>query len=350
MSKDHGPVALLSLPIRRDAEVPAVLTLERPPEKSFTPEEIETLRLTCDLSAPRLVELNENDRWIGARMTASARKGMGWLLGPQYTWLKLWAVLIFASAVFLTFAKGEYRVESPFMIESTVHQVIVAPVDTFIKSVSVSPGDEVEAGKTVLGELDTSELRLKLASLKAEQLGYQKEMASSIRDRNTVESQIAQARIDKAAAEIHLLEHNIRQARLVAPISGRIISEDLKRQIGATVEKGKVLFEIASIASLRAELYVPEALIVDVVEGQAGQLAAIGHPDQRIGFVVERINPIADVVNQRNVFRVRARLRKQLEWMRPGMEGVAKITVGKKRYLWIGARRIVNWLRMKLWL
>jgi len=349
LSKDHGPLALLSLPLRQEGELPAVLTLERAPEKPFTPDEIETIRLACDMVAPRLVELRKHDRWIGAQIAASARRRMGPLLGPKYTWLKLWVIMIFASAVFLTLAKGEYRVESPFLFESTVHQVIVAPVDTFIKNVSVAPGDKVEAGKTVLGELDTTELRLKLAALKAEQLGYQKEMAASMRDRNTVESQIAQAQIDKAAAGIRLLEQNILQARLVAPISGRIISEDLKRQIGAKVEKGKILYEIASIESLRAELYVPESMIADVREDQEGELASIGRPGERIRFVVERINPMADVVNQRNVFKVRARLLEQQEWMRPGMEGIAKISAGKRRYLWIGARRIVNWLRMKLW-
>jgi multidrug resistance efflux pump len=350
LSKDHGPLAVLSLPLRQDGEVPGVLTLERAPEKPFTPDEIETIRLACDMLVPRLVELREHDRWIGARIAASVRRRMGPLLGPKYTGVKLWVITIFAAAVFLTLAKGEYRVESPFLFESTVHQAIVAPVETFIKSISVAPGDRVEAGKTVLGELDTTELRLKLAALKAEQLGYRKEMAASMRDRNTVESQIAQTQIDKAAAEIRLLEHHIRQAMLVAPISGRIISGDLKRRIGAKVKKGEILYEIASIESLRAELYVPESMIVDVREGQEGELASIGRPGERIGFVVERINPVADVVNQQNVFKVRARLLEQQEWIRPGMEGIAKISAGKKRYLWIGTRRIVNWLRMKLWL
>ena len=155
---------------------------------------------------------------------------------------------------------------------------------------------------------------------------------------------------DRAAAEIRLLDHKIDQATLVAPITGRIVSEDLTRQIGAPVKTGTVLFEVAPIESLRAELYVPEDMIVDVQEGQEGELASVGHPDQRIGFIVERINPVADVVNQRNVFKVRARLLERREWMRPGMEGIAKIFVRRERYVWIGSRRLVNWLRMKLWL
>jgi multidrug efflux pump subunit AcrA (membrane-fusion protein) len=283
-------------------------------------------------------------------MASSARRGLELLLGPKHTWMKVWALLLFLMVVFLTFAKGDYRIEAPFIFEAPVQQAVVAPFDTYIKSISVEPGDVVEAGKTILGVLETSELRLKLAALKAEQLGHQKQMAASMRDRNTAEAQIAQAQSDKLAAEIRLLEQHIGQATLIAPITGRVVSEDLRRQIGAPVETGKIVFEIALIESLRAELYVPEELIASVTEGQTGELASVGHPDQRIRFVVERINPVADVVNDQNIFKVRAPLLEQPEWMRPGMEGIAKIFVGKKRYIWIGTHRLADWLRMKLWI
>ena len=74
------------------------------------------------------------------------------------------------------------------------------------------------------------------------------------------------------------------------------------------------------------------------------------YPARRIGFIVERINPVAEVVEKRNVFKVRVRLLQRLPWMRPGMEGVAKVHVGRRRYIWLWTRKLVNWLRMKLWI
>lgn len=112
-SRNHGPSALLSLPLRHDGEVHAVLTLERPPEHPFQSGEIELLRLTCDLCTPRLVELRESDRWFGARTAASLKRSLGQLVGPRHTLPKLWGVLLFSLALFLTIAKGEYRVEAP---------------------------------------------------------------------------------------------------------------------------------------------------------------------------------------------------------------------------------------------
>ena len=214
----------------------------------------------------------------------------------------------------------------------------------------MDPSDAINAGQTILGELETSDLRLELAALKAQQQGHRKQRAASMRDGKTAEAQMAEAQIAKLAAEIRLIESHIKQATLVAPISGWLVSEDLERRLGAPVKAGDVLFEIARLELLRAELYVPAESIALVNIGQAGKLAAVGHPDQKIRFVVERITPLAEVVNQVNSFRVRARLLDRPKWMRPGMEGLARIDVGKKRYVWIWTHRLTDWLRMKLWL
>jgi multidrug resistance efflux pump len=350
LSKCHGPLAVLSLPLRQDGKAVAVLTLERPPDKPFALEEVETLRLTCELSTARLQNLYEHDRWFGARIATSVRAAMATLVGPKHTWAKIAAILIFAAAAFLIFAKGQFRVKAPFALEATYQQTVPAPFDGHIKDVYVEVGDTVEGGETTLAELEAAELRLQLAAAKAERAGYLKQEAAAMRDGETAQAQIARANADKAQAQIDLLTYHIRQARIVPPTSGVVVKGDLKRQIGAPVKTGDVLFEVTPLESLRAELLVPEDQILDIQVGLQGHLATASYPAQRIRFEVERINPAAEVVNNRNVFRVRVQLVETRSWMRPGMEGVAKVSVGKRRYVWIWSRKIVNWIRMKLWL
>jgi len=123
-----------------------------------------------------------------------------------------------------------------------------------------------------------------------------------------------------------------------------------------------VLFRVAPLADLRAELSVEEDQIADVLEALAraenqgrrlkGELSTVSHPDKRIEFVVERINPVAEVVENRNVFKVRVRLVnvEGEQWLRPGMEGVARISIDRRRYAWIWTRKLINWVRMELWL
>jgi multidrug resistance efflux pump len=271
-------------------------------------------------------------------------------VGPKHTWIKLIAILCFAAILFLIFAKGQFRPDAPFVLEATYQQVVPAPFDGYIKHVDVEVGDMVEGGSSILGGLDTAELRLSLAAAKAEKASYLKQASAAMRDAETAQAQIAQANADKVQAQIELLEYRIGQAGLVSPIGGVVVKGDLKRQIGAPVKVGDVLFEVCPLESLRAQLMVPEDEIYDIKIGQEGYLATASYPGHRIKFEVERINPIAEVVNQRNIFKVRVQLLDTHTWMRPGMEGVAKVEVGKRRYVWIWTRKIVNWVRMKLWL
>jgi multidrug resistance efflux pump len=346
----HGPASILNLPLRRNSKVEGVLMLQRSPERPFTAEEVESSRLACDLCTPRLVNLREHDRWIGARAATKLRQGAAVLVGAEHTWVKLAAAATFAFIVFLVFAKGQYKAQASFVFEATLQQTLCAPFDGFLKTVNVEIGDAIEQGRTVLGELDTAELKLKLAAAKAEKAGYLKEMAAAMRDNETARAQIAQANADKAQAEVELDQYFIDHARILSPATGVVVTGDLKRQIGAPVKTGDTLFEVTPLESLRAQLHIPEDQIFDVAVGQHGYLATVSYPSRRIEFVVERVDPAAEVVNNRNVFKVRAKLLDTQSWMRPGMEGVAKVNIGKRHYVWIWTRKLVNWIRMKLWI
>jgi multidrug resistance efflux pump len=346
----HGPSNILSLPLRSDGQVQGVLTLERSTDKCFNIEDIEAIRLSCGLCTPKLLNLHEHDRWIGARAAAKLHQALKVLAGPEKTWAKVLAIIGFAVIFFLVFAKGEFRVESAFVLEATYQQTICAPFGGFINAVNVEVGDTVKKDETILAELDKAELRLQLAAAKAERAGYLKQVAASMRDGQTAKAQIAGADADKVEAQIELLNYMIGQASIISPISGTVVKGDLKRQIGAPVKIGDALFEVTPLESLRAELLVPEDEIFDIAVGQQGYLATASYPGQRIKFVVERINPAAEIANNRNIFKVRARLNETRQWMRPGMEGIAKVNIQKRRYVWIWTRKINNWLRMKLWL
>lgn len=349
LSKRHGPVAVFSLPLRWEGKVIAVVTCERPLETAFNLNEIETVRLACELCTARLANLYASDRWIGAKAATGIRNSIAALVGPKHTWAKVAAILCSAAIVFLIFGKGVFRVKAPFILEAIQQQVIPAPFDGYIKKVEVEVGDQVNGGDSILGALDTAELRLQLAAAKAEKVGYLKQASAAMRDGEIAQAQMAQADADKVQAQIELLEYQIQQARLISPISGIVVEGDLKREIGAPVKLGDVLFEVCPLESLRAQLMVPEDEIYEIQVGQEGSMATASYPAQRIQFVVERINPVAEVVNQRNVFKVRVELLQTYPWIRPGMEGVAKVDIDKRRYVWIWTRKIVNWIRMKLW-
>ena len=65
--------------------------------------------------------------------------------------------------------------------------------------------------------------------------------------------------------------------------------------------------------------------------------------------MVERVTPLATTADGRNYFRVEAALEEQVDALRPGMEGIAKVDVGRRRLLWIWTHEMIDWLRLWAW-
>jgi multidrug resistance efflux pump len=351
-AKRNGPLCVCTLPLRRDRRVEGAIALERAPERPFTTDEVQRLRLTLELCTARLIDLYEHDRWFGARWARSWRDVLSYLVGPKHTWAKVAAIGIFAFLCFATFVKGTHRIEASFVVEAIEQAVVPTPFDGHLKTVHVEPGDPVVANQTVLATLDTATLRLERSATEAELAGYLKEADFAREQRKLSEAEVARFKAEQARARIEVLSHRIRQATILAPIDGVILSGDLKKKVGAPLQSGDLLFEIAPLAALRAKLSVPDDKIVYVNEGDTGELAAAAHPGRYIRFSIEKVNPIAEVVNQKNVFLVRATFDDVPERvsLRPGMEGVAKVHAGKRPYIDLWTRDLVNWVRMKLWL
>jgi hypothetical protein len=127
------------------------------------------------------------------------------------------------------------------------------------------------------------------------------------------------------------------------------VSGDLNQLLGTPVEQGKLLFQIAPLDAYRVILQVDERDIASVDLGQTGELTLSGLPDQRLGFAVQQITPVASQEEGRNFFRVEAHLQTPSVRVRPGMEGVGKITVGERKLIWIWTHSLTDWLRTWVW-
>ncbi len=348
LAADQRMSAVCSLPIRREGEPVAVVTVEKTQGQAVVAGEMDFLRMACDLAGPRLLERHERDRWFGARWAAGSRAGLAMLVGPQHSWAKAAAVGLLAATLLLTFVKIPYRIDAPFAFEAVTQRAVPAPFDGFLAEAIAQPGDEVAAGEA-LGRLETDELRFELAERQAEVATYRKQADLARREGKAVDVQIAQAQADEAQARIGLLTFRLEQATLRSPVAGRVVVGDLRQRVGAPVRRGDVLYEVAPLDQQRAEMLVPDADITELSEGMTGTLAAASQPGDPIAFVIEQIHPIAEVVDGGNVFRLKLKLEGSRSWLRPGIEGVAKVDIDRRAAGWVWTRDARNWLRMKLW-
>ncbi len=361
VSDRYGPFAMISLPLRREREVVGVVTLERRADHPLTLEEVEAIRLTCDLSAARMVDLSKTDRWFGARAASATRSALAKVLSPKHTWVKLIAILLIAAVVFLAVAKGTYVSEGSFVVQSPTHRVISAKTSGDLREVFHERGDRVRAGET-LARLDTGMLEQELADALANRQDYlvAAEDARSKGGEHVGEAQVLMAKVKAAEARIAILRRQIADANITSPIDGTVVEGELERLEDKLIEKGQQLYQVADLSTLRAEIAIPEDQIAEVEQAYSqarargedltGELSAKQFPHLRVGFKVREISPVATQVENQNVYQVRVELDRRPEWMMLGMEGVAQVHIGRRSYVYIWTRKLVNWVRMKLWI
>jgi hypothetical protein len=62
------------------------------------------------------------------------------------------------------------------------------------------------------------------------------------------------------------------------------------------------------------------------------------------------MEPMAVPKEKGNVFIIHASFPDGVQpWWRPGMTGVAKLDIGRRKFIWVLAHRTVDFLRLRLW-
>ena len=120
---------------------------------------------------------------------------------------------------------------------------VPAPYDAFVEKVNVKPGQAVQAGD-VLAVLKTDEMKLQLASAKAERDAAAKEQETAQAEKKDKEAAAAKAKLDKANAQIKQLEGRIAAAELKAPAAGTIADFDPAKLTGVAVKAGAALLTV----------------------------------------------------------------------------------------------------------
>jgi hypothetical protein len=91
----------------------------------------------------------------------------------------------------------------------------------------------------------------------------------------------------------------------VAPFDGVVVAGDLSQSIGAPVEQGKVLFEVAPLAGYRVVLHVDDRDIGYLAHGQRGELVLSSLPERKLPLVVSAITSVAAQVDGATSFASR---------------------------------------------
>lgn len=343
-----GATAVLSVPLIQNAQCLGVITLERAGENGFDAAALAWLEAFAALAAPIVEQRLAAERGVLSRLTFDAKSVLEKLFGPRHLVWKAAASALALVTVLLVLIPIEYRVTAKTVIEGEVQRVAAAPFEGFIGAAYVRAGDTVKAGQP-LAQLDDRELRIEEAKWSSERDQYDNRLREAMANHDLTSVQVVGAQLRQSEAQLKLVSEKIARAQLTAPFDGIVVSGDLSQQIGAPVEVGKKLFEIAPLQSYRVILQVDEREIRHVRAGQVGQLVITGIATDPMPVTVAKVTPVAAAQDGKNVFRVEAALEQGDARLRPGMEGVAKVEVGSQRLWWVLTHSFTDWLRLTLW-
>ena len=347
LSRELKGAHVLTAPLFARDEAIGAMTLRRT-DRPFSREEIDLVDALGAAAGSLLSEKWRLDRSLPALAWDRGVAFLGKLLGPRHLVLKAATVALVAATAYLALAQDVYRVRAKAQIQGEVRRMASAPFDGFISAQFARAGDVVKAD-SVLAELEDNDLELDRLRQIAHKREHQLELDKALAKRDLAEINIARAQMEQTSAEIDLSEKMIARAKLRAPFDAVVVTGDLSQSVGRPVSRGDVLFELAPLDRYRMNAVAPESEIGFVAPGQHGDLLLSALPGKTFPVQIASIASVAQANDGVNGFEVIAPIDAADQGLRPGMEGVVKIEVGRHNVAWIWFHPIFDWMRIKIW-
>lgn len=347
LAREFGSGTVLSVPFAIDDRRQGVFvfewTAEQPPEALC-----EQAQAMAPVLGRVLLDKRLSDRPLWERLKDAWRDEVEKVMGPRHAMRKVLLSSVVGAVALFAVIDGEHRVSAEASLEGAVRRQITAPFDGFVATASARAGQTVKEDE-VLATLDDRDMRLETRRWESQQEQFTRQTQDAEAQSNLAQIQIAMAQTRQAQAQRELSAAQLARARVLAPFAGVVVSGDLSQSLGSAVRKGQTLFEIAPLDHYRIVLEVPESDFAWVRVGQRGELVLTALTGEVLPFTVSLVTPVALAKNGHNVFRVEATLDRTLPRLRPGMEGVAKVTIGQRRLIWIWTHGLWDWLRLQAW-
>lgn len=339
---------LCTVPLCHQDETLGAILLERTTTQPWASLTLGLFRQIAAMIAPVVAFRREAERSLVEVARSGIGRGLTRVFGPRHLAAKLGSAVLLLTLLGANFIPVTHRVTADGELVPTERRVITAPIMGYIEAVDVGPGDEVARGQVLL-RLDTRDLELERTKWENEIQTNETEFRSAMAAYDRKAMAVAQARQRQANAQLELIHKQISRAAITAPVAGIVVAGDLSQALGAPVELGETLLEIAPGEDYEIHLLVDEKDVGYVAPEQTGSFALAAAPTDGLPFRVKEIQPIAEARDGSNLFRVKARPAEAAPGVRPGQTGVGKIAVGEASLLWVWTHRFVDWVRLKAW-
>ena len=227
--------------------------------------------------------------------------------------------------------------------------------------------------RTAVGDKELAAARAELAAVSAGDLsltgdlaGFRKEVAVAQNEAEEARAKLrlleagsrpeeiegAEATLARLTSQRSHLEEQLGLVSVRSAVAGVVTTPKPREKVGQYMKKGDLIVEVHEVATVRAEIAVPEREIGDVRVGQTVIVKARAFPERPLEGRVTAIAP-AGVKDEEawrgKVFRVTTTLDNPDLLLRPEMTGTAKIYCGQRRLVDAVVRRLARHVRVEFW-
>ncbi|WP_299770597.1 efflux RND transporter periplasmic adaptor subunit [uncultured Pseudoteredinibacter sp.] len=328
--------ALCSVPFIENGNRMAVLLLQK--KEVFTSAEIASISLL-----PNILNHALENRIKGHNEKKSAKTIFSKIANLRAIAI---ACMLFITLMIAGNIDSTLEIKAAAEVEGRKKQLIVAPHDGYIKEAFYRSGDTVKAGD-ILAQLDDLNLDLNKKQQLANMASLKSQYQAALSERDRVKLARIRAQMDRAQAELDIIDYQLSQQKLSAAFDGVVLQGDMSQRIGAPVKAAEVLYELAAIDDYKIALYVSEYDIAELTTARKGKIRFTAFPNKVWGFSLLSLHPVSEIRDQKNVFRIEAKLDDDSNELKPGLRGYAQITTGEHSLLWVWTRNTIT--RMRLW-
>lgn len=344
----HLSGTVCSEPIRHGEDVIGAVCLEWSAGAAPDRHALDELGDVLAVLGPVLAMMRRQSMPWHRSLVEHVRSGWKSLGSPDRRTTRIVLLAAVAVVMVCSLVPMDYRVGGRARVEGVVERTLVAPNDGFLERARVRPGDRVLAGQ-VLVELADQELKVEHSRWSSELAQHENAYMAALARSDRGEMMVQMAKAEEADAKVRLTEHALGRVRIEAPFDGVVIAGDLTRSLGAPVRRGESLMTLAPAEQYRVVVQISERDIGLVKAGQPGALALSALPWDTLPVRVERVAPMASVVDGENVFDVELSLERGIHGLRPGLQGIAKLRVGSKSLAQAWGGPLLDWMRFQWW-
>lgn len=347
--RSAGQAAVASVPLFMDDTCVAVVSVQRRAGEPFRSEEVLRIQKAVAPYAPALVLIGRARRGLLRHSVDSVREAAAALLQPGRRGARAGAGLSVAAAVWFFFGSLDYRIAAVCTAVPAESRHVAAEFDGVLAATHVKAGDVVSAGQ-VLCRFDARDLELQADELRAQAAVAEQERLRAMAGDARADARLADANARLLQARLVMLTRRIERATVRSPIDGVIVEGDLERRLGASLARGEPLFVVAPAGRWTLEIEAPQRVTADLAGGLTGWFAPLARPEETTALTVTRVRPMAAAREGQNVFIAEAEVAAAAPWIRPGMAGMVRIDVGRRRVWWIVTHRIIEYLHVHFWI